>query len=365
MLRTEAIVKSFAPATPVLHGVSLTVPEGEIACLLGPSGCGKTTLLRIIAGLERPDSGRVFFGGEDVTGEPVYLRRFGFMFQDYALFPHMNVGANVAFGLRMLGWDKQRQGERVDAMLELVNLRGYGRRSVDELSGGEQQRVALARTLAPSPRLLLLDEPLANLDRLLREELVDDLRAILKRVGVTTVFVTHDQAEAFALADHVAVMRAGRVEQEGPPQAVHRSPANTFVAGFLGFHNLLAGEAQPDASAPGGWAVQTALGRLPLADPPAPDVLAGPYCVLIRPDAALPAGEDDPPGWLPLAGKVLAASFRGGVYRLQLAPAQSPADALTFDLPTRADRPLPRAGEQIRLRLDPQAVRLVAEHPTS
>ena len=364
MLRAQEIVKSFAPNHAVLHGISLDVAEGEIACLLGPSGCGKTTLLRITAGLEQPDSGRVFFGGEDVTDQPVYLRRFGFMFQDYALFPHMNVGANVAFGLRMMGWDKSQQAERVDAMLDLVNLRGYARRSVDELSGGEQQRVALARTLAPSPRLLLLDEPLANLDRLLREELVDDLRAILKRVGVTTVFVTHDQAEAFALADHVVVMRAGRVEQEGPPQEVHRAPANTFVAGFLGFHNLLAGEALPDASAPSGWAVQTTLGRLPLTNSPTPDVLGSPYCVLIRPDAALPAGEDDVSGWLPLGGKVLAASFRGGIYRLQISPAQAPADPLTFDLPTRADRTLPRAGEEIRLRLDPQAVRLVAEHPT-
>jgi ABC-type Fe3+/spermidine/putrescine transport system ATPase subunit len=281
------------------------------------------------------------------------------MFQDYALFPHMNVGANVAFGLRMLDWDSHRQQTRVDEMLDLVNLRGYALRSVDELSGGEQQRVALARTLAPSPRLLLLDEPLANLDRLLREELVDDLRAILKRVGVTTVFVTHDQAEAFALADHVVVMRAGRVEQEGPPQGVHRAPANAFVAGFLGFHNLLAGEARPETSTPSGWTVQTVLGRLPLTEPPAPGVLEGDYCVLIRPDAAL-LDEDEPQRGLPLAGEVLSASFRGGVYRLQIAPALAPDHPLTFDISTRHNRPLPRAGEQIRLHLDPQAVRVVA-----
>jgi ABC-type Fe3+/spermidine/putrescine transport system ATPase subunit len=360
MLTVQAIVKSFTPGVRVLAGVSTQVAAGEIACLLGPSGCGKTTLLRIIAGLETPDSGRVFFDGEDVTGQPVHLRRFGFMFQDYALFPHMSVAANVAFGLRMMGWDKRRRQERVDEMLDLVNLAGYGSRGVDALSGGEQQRVALARTLAPAPRLLLLDEPLANLDRLLREELVDELRTILKRVGVTTIFVTHDQAEAFALADHVVVMRAGHVEQEGTPQAVHRDPANAFVAEFLGFHNLLAGTLLPDEHAPSGWTVATALGRLPLAESPTLDLLADPYCVLIRPDAALLVGEGAVAG-LPLSGKVLAASFRGGVYRLRIAPAQAPDNPLTFDIPTRAGHPLPHAGEQIHLYLDPQGVRVVSE----
>jgi thiamine transport system ATP-binding protein len=362
MLRVQEIVKSFAPGQLVLKGVSTQMADGEIACLLGPSGCGKTTLLRIIAGLERPDSGRIAFDGEDVTDQPVHLRRFGFMFQDYALFPHMSVAANIAFGLRMLGWDKRRRQQRVEEMLALVNLQDYGGRTVDALSGGEQQRVALARTLAPAPRLLMLDEPLANLDRLLREELVDELRTILKRIGVTTIFVTHDQAEAFALADHVVVMRAGGIEQEGPPQAVHRAPANTFVAGFLGFHNLLAGTAAPAAQTPSGWAVETALGRLPLAEAPTPELLAAPYCVLIRPDAALLEAEDGPPlAGQELAGQVLAASFRGGVYRLQIAPSLSPAHPLTFDIPTRASRALPRAGEQIRLHLDAQGVRLVAE----
>jgi ABC-type Fe3+/spermidine/putrescine transport system ATPase subunit len=239
MLRIQEIVKAFTPGQQVLKGVSTHVADGDIACLLGPSGCGKTTLLRIIAGLETPDSGRVFFDGEDVTGQPVHLRRFGFMFQDYALFPHMSVAANVAFGLRMLGWTGSRRRQRVEEMLALVNLEGYAARSVDALSGGEQQRVALARTLAPAPRLLMLDEPLANLDRLLREELVDELRTILKRIGVTTIFVTHDQAEAFALADHVVVpiswfsqlaggysfrrcpctQRLGRGDGAGPPAA--------------------------------------------------------------------------------------------------------------------------------------------------
>lgn len=363
MLRVEEIVKSFIPGKRVLDGVSTQVRDGEIACLLGPSGCGKTTLLRIIAGLESADTGRVYFGGEDVTDRPVHQRQFGLMFQDYALFPHMSVAANVGFGLRMAGWDKRQRQARVDEMLELVNLSGYGTRSVDELSGGEQQRVALARTLAPSPRLLMLDEPLANLDRLLREELVDELRTILKRVGVATVFVTHDQTEAFALADQVVVMRSGHIEQEGSPQSVHQAPANAFVAGFLGFHNLLPGRALPDATARSGWIVQTSLGQLPLEETPPPQLLTATYCVLLRPDAAVLAANQAPATALPLDGQVIAASFRGGVYRLQFAPARMPARLLTFEVPTRGVQQLPSAGSPARLYLDPRGVTLVLDEP--
>ncbi len=355
VLDVDGVVKSFTPGVRVLDGVSVLAGDGEIACLLGPSGCGKTTLLRIIAGLELADSGRVLFDGADVGNEPVYLRRFGFMFQDYALFPHMSVAANVAFGLRMAGWDKRRQQQRVDEMLEIVDLAGYQRRTVDELSGGEQQRIALARTLAPSPRLLLLDEPLANLDRLLREELVDELRTIIRRVGVTTIFVTHDQAEAFALADHVVVMRAGRIEQDGTPQAVYGRPANEFVAGFLGFHNLLAGRMTPD-----GLAVDTVLGRLPLSARPAPEIAAGPYSVLIRPDAGV---IEPPAGDVPASsveGMVVAGSYRGGIYRMQFAPAAPGAPQLQFDMPTSGGRPLPQPGERLRLRIQGDGVMLVA-----
>ena len=354
-LEVEGVVKSFTPGVHVLDNVTVHVGDGETACLLGPSGCGKTTLLRIIAGLETPDSGRVLFDGEDVVNQPVYLRRFGFMFQDYALFPHMSVAANVAFGLRMAGWDKGRQQRRVDEMLELVDLAGYQRRTVDELSGGEQQRVALARTLAPSPRLLLLDEPLANLDRKLREELVDELRTIIRRVGVTTIFVTHDQSEAFALADHVVVMRAGRVEQDGSPQEVYGRPANAFVAGFLGFHNLLAGRITPD-----GVAVDTALGRLPLAAQPAVETLAGPYSVLIRPDAGVIVQHTDEDAAGYVDGVVVTGSFRGGIYRMQFAPDAPGAPVLLFDLPTSGSRALPMSGERLRLGIQKESVLLVA-----
>jgi ABC-type Fe3+/spermidine/putrescine transport system ATPase subunit len=356
-LSVEGVTKSFSQGVRVLDDVTLQVADGEIACLLGPSGCGKTTLLRVIAGLETPDSGCVLYDGEDLTYRPVYLRRFGFMFQDYALFPHMSVAANIAFGLRMAGWDKLRQQRRVDEMLDIVNLSGYQRRSVDELSGGEQQRVALARTLAPSPRLLLLDEPLANLDRLLREELVDELRTIIRRVAVTTIFVTHDQAEAFALADHVIVMRAGRVEQEGTPQEVHRLPANAFVAGFLGFRNLLPGSVTAD-----GLAVDTVLGRLPLAMPFPPESLAGPYCVLIRPDAAVEDAASAAAVVNHLEGRVVSGSFRGGIYRIQFMPEPGGAPMLQFDLPTGGNRRLPQAGEHVRLGLERDGILLVAGH---
>jgi ABC-type Fe3+/spermidine/putrescine transport system ATPase subunit len=363
VLDVEHVTKAFVPGVSVLSDVNLHVAQGEIACLLGPSGCGKTTLLRIIGGLETPDRGRILCDGEDITGRPVYLRNFGFMFQDYALFPHMSVAANVGFGLRMAGWDKPRQQRRVDEMLEVVNLRTYGQRSVDELSGGEQQRVALARTLAPAPRLLLLDEPLANLDRLLREELVDELHAIIRRVGVTTIFVTHDQAEAFALADHVVVMRAGGIAQEGAPQEVHRRPANAFVAGFLGFHNLLEGKVATD-----GRSVATTLGVLPLAHGPEPELLVQPHRVLIRPDAVtlrdgVQGGADDAPhaGLVrALAGHIVSGSFRGGVYRIQFAPDPAGEPLLQFDLPTRGGRPLPKVGEWVRLELDPDGVLLIA-----
>lgn len=357
-LDVERVVKSFTPGVHVLDGVTVHVGDGEIACLLGPSGCGKTTLLRIIAGLETPDSGRVLFDGEDVVNQPVYLRRFGFMFQDYALFPHMSVAANIAFGLRMAGWDKRRQQQRVDEMLELVELAGYQPRTVDELSGGEQQRIALARTLAPSPRLLLLDEPLANLDRLLREELVDELRAIIRRVGVTTVFVTHDQSEAFALADHVVVMRAGRVEQDGSPQAVYGRPANAFVAGFLGFHNLLAGNVTPD-----GLAVDTALGRLPLAAQPAAELPAGPTSVLVRPDAGVLDLPADGATMSSVDGVVAAGSFRGGIYRMRFAPDAAGAPILQFDIATGGGRPLPKVGERLRLGIQKDGVLLVSGEP--
>ncbi|MEY2431647.1 MAG: thiamine transport system ATP-binding protein [Acidimicrobiaceae bacterium] len=224
--------------TVAVDAVDLTVDEGEIVTLLGPSGCGKSTILRAVAGLVPVAAGRIRIGGEDVADMPPHRRALGLMFQDYALFPHRDVGGNVAFGPRMKGATPAAVNARVQEVLALVGLDGYSARSVASLSGGEQQRVALARALAPEPRLLMLDEPLGSLDRSLRERLTLELRELFVRLGCATITVTHDQSEAFTLADRVVVLRAGRVHQVGRPIDVWRTPADAFVARFLGFGNV-------------------------------------------------------------------------------------------------------------------------------
>ncbi|TWI75637.1 thiamine transport system ATP-binding protein [Desulfobotulus alkaliphilus] len=221
-----------------LDGISLCLGEGEILTLLGPSGGGKTTLLRILAGLEAPDRGRVCLDGRDLAPVEPHRRGVGLVFQDAALFPHLNVEANVAFGLRMAGMKKRERQHRVFEMLELVGLSGLEKRRVDGLSGGERQRVALARSLAPSPKLLLLDEPLGALDRNLRERLARDLRTILKKQQLTAVFVTHDQEEAFSLGDRIAVLLDGRLERMDTPEALSAYPGSPAVARFLGEPNV-------------------------------------------------------------------------------------------------------------------------------
>ena len=226
-------------STAAVDRTSLTIEAGEIVVLLGPSGSGKTTVLRIVAGLEPDYEGSVELDGIDLRGLPANERDFGLMFQDLALFPHMDVFGNVSFGLRMLGLPRSEQRERVAALLELVGLEGKEKRSIFELSGGERQRVALARSLAPEPTLLMLDEPLGALDRTLRESLAIELRDVLKSVGVSALYVTHDQEEALSIGDRVAVMKAGRIQQVATPGELLRAPASEFVARFLGYQNLL------------------------------------------------------------------------------------------------------------------------------
>ena len=221
-----------------LRNVSLHVGTGELVCLLGPSGCGKTTLLRIIAGLETGYQGRVTLHGVDIGYTPVHQREFGLMFQDFALFPHMSVADNVAYGLKRRGIRRSLINKQVTALLERVGLHGMGERDVASLSGGQKQRVALARSLAPNPRLLMLDEPLGSLDAQLRDQLALELRGLIKEQGLSAIYVTHDHREAYAVADRIAVMDVGSVEQVDTPQDLYSRPKSGFVAGFLGMRNV-------------------------------------------------------------------------------------------------------------------------------
>jgi putative spermidine/putrescine transport system ATP-binding protein len=237
MIRLQSVAKTFADGTRALKPLDLEIAEGETLVLLGPSGCGKTTLLRIIAGLETPDAGgRVFFGGEDVTPLPIERRNVGMVFQSYALFPNMSVAENVGYGLRIRGELTQA---KIDELLALVKLEGLGSRRVDQLSGGQRQRVALARALAVRPRALLLDEPLTALDAKLREQLRIDIDRLLRSLAITAVYVTHDQAEAMALGDRIAVMQAGEIMQIGTPREIYYRPRTAFVADFIGTMNRL------------------------------------------------------------------------------------------------------------------------------
>lgn len=224
---------------PVLNDISLTIKEGEIVCLLGRSGSGKTTLLRAIAGLEDQYTGDILLHNASMRRIPVHQRNFGLMFQDFALFPHMTVAENIEFGLQMRGNQPDRWRQRVDELLALVGLSGFGHRDVSALSGGERQRVALARSLAPQPRLLMLDEPLGSLDAELRDHLLLQLREIIKTIGLTAIYVTHDQREAFAVADRIAILQSGRIEQIDTPQTLYFRPRSVRVAQFLGLRNVV------------------------------------------------------------------------------------------------------------------------------
>lgn len=304
MLRLQNATVRFGDRA-ALDAVDLEVADHEIVCVLGPSGSGKSTLLRAVAGLQRLDGGRVLLGGADQAGVSVHRRGVGLMFQDHQLFPQRDVGGNVAFGLRMHGKGRHEQTGRVGELLELVGLPGAQRRAVASLSGGEQQRVALARALAPEPRLLMLDEPLGQLDRGLRERLVVELRELFARLGTTVLAVTHDQGEAFALADRVVVMRDGRIAQAGTPLDVWQRPASAFVARFLGFDNVVAATVS-------GAAADTVWGKIPVPDG-APQ---GDCQVLVRP-AGVRLG--DAAEGLPCT--VEGLTFRGNHVAVRLRPA--------------------------------------------
>ncbi len=260
MLEVHQIFKTYE-GKPLLNDINFTVAEGETICLLGASGSGKSTLLRIIAGLEAPDSGYVSFNGTDLTRIPAHLRDFGLVFQDYALFPHLDVSENVAFGLKMRHLPQAEITERVASSLEMVNLAGFETRHVTDLSGGEQQRVALARALATRPRLLMFDEPLGALDRTLREDLLGELRAILRQTNIPAIYVTHDQEEAFAIADRVLILHDGAIVRAGTPADVWAYPGSAFVAGFLGLGNIIQGNVSGKTKE-GKWEVESRHGVL-------------------------------------------------------------------------------------------------------
>ncbi len=298
--------------TVALDGLDLTVRPGELMALLGPSGCGKTTALRCVAGFEHPDEGTVLIDGEDVTRKPANRRDTGMVFQSYSLFPNLNARDNVAFGLRVRKVPAARRNARAAELLELVGLAAQGGRYPHELSGGQQQRVALARALAPEPRVLLLDEPLSALDAKVRVALREEIRRLQLDLGITTVFVTHDQEEALSVADRVAVLREGRLEQCAPPAEIYDRPATPFVAKFVGTMNHLPGRLSGASGARGGEVtgeVTVLGGRLPV-DGPLPasrdvDVLVRPEAVLVTP---APEGE----------ALVVASSFRGSSARLRV-----------------------------------------------
>ncbi|WP_371158482.1 ABC transporter ATP-binding protein [Jannaschia sp. 2305UL9-9] len=327
------IAKTFPGGTKALRPTDLEIGKGEILALLGPSGCGKSTLLRIIAGLETPDPGAaIVFDGEDVTHQSVERRMIGMVFQSYALFPNMSVRGNIGYGLKMQKLSKAEIAARVDEVIDLCRLRPYADRAITALSGGQRQRVALARAMAPRPRILLLDEPLSALDAALRSHLRDELALLLRQFGITAIFVTHDQDEAMAIADRVAVMSQGEVAQIGTPEALYRNPASCFVARFVGDAMPLEGRIEhAQLHLPGG------VLTLPKA--------ADGQQVLVR-------AEDiriDQNG--PVTARVEAVTFLGTHYRIALSGAMT---GPLFML--HAGLSAPRTGEEVRLSILPEAL---------
>jgi putative spermidine/putrescine transport system ATP-binding protein len=339
-VRLEDLRRHYAGVS-ALNGLSLTLAPGELVALLGPSGCGKTTALRLVAGLEEANSGRIVFGGEEVTNVPANKREIGMVFQAYSLFPHMTAMQNVAFGLQLHKVGAAERRQRAAETLELVGLSAHANKFAHQLSGGQQQRVALARALAIQPKVLLLDEPLSALDAKVRSRLRDEIRRVQLEVGITTLFVTHDQEEALAIADRVGVMNAGRIEQLGPPVEVYSRPATPFVASFVGLTNRLAGMVRAGA-------VDVRGTRLPLVQAEAED---GPAVALIRPEAVTLA-IDGQTASAPLVGIVIATAFLGATSRVTVDLGDV---TVLAQLPTSEATAL-TAGTRVRLALRPDPV---------
>lgn len=310
MLKVSNIQKTYE-RKPLLNGVSFTVSNDETICLLGSSGSGKSTLLRIIAGLEEAEGGQVFWKDKPLADLPAHQRRFGLMFQDYALFPHRNVAENIAFGLRMQDRPKAEIEQRVRAALETIDMLGFEDRKVTELSGGEQQRVALARAIAPEPRMLMLDEPLGALDRTLREQLSYELRSILRKTKVPAIYVTHDQEEAYAIADRLLLLHDGIILQSGKPHEIYQHPKNAWVAKFFGLGNLIQGKVVGHSP----LTVETSMGMIQASCDGEQPGIGSQTTVLFRPTRACPQRENCTNQ---VTGEVLDQVFQGETYRVTL-----------------------------------------------
>jgi iron(III) transport system ATP-binding protein len=337
-------------AVTAVDGISLTIQDGEMVTLLGPSGCGKTTALRIVAGFESPTAGRVLIADEDVTHLPPHSRNTAMVFQSYAIFPHLSVAGNVAFGLEMRGVPKAETAARVERILDLVELSGLGHRSPEQLSGGQQQRVALARAIITEPRVLLFDEPLSNLDAKLREQMRGEVRKLQRRLRITSVYVTHDQAEAMALSDRIVVMQAGRVRQVGSPLEIYARPADRFVADFIGRVNFLPGRVR--ALGPDGARVDVHGRELAVPSADARLRSGEPASVVVRPETIRLAASGGP-----FEGTIRRATYLGATaeYEIEwdgislLAVIGSPLEhgllaegaAVTFDFPPATAHLLP------------------------
>lgn len=331
---------------PLLEGVSFDVQQGETICLLGRSGSGKSTILRIIAGIETPESGEVYWDHQNLKDVPVHKREFGFMFQDYALFPHKDVFENVAFGLKMKNLPADLIEEKVNAVLSKVKMDKFRHRQVSDLSGGEQQRVALARSLAPEPRLLMLDEPLGALDRNLREELMVELRLILHESEIPAIYVTHDQEEAFTIGDRLVLLNNGRIIQDAPPEIVYQHPKNTWVAKFIGLSNLIDGsilsiDPLVVRTNIGDFSIQTGL--------PENAKLGDKVMLLLRPDA-ISQGEH---GINKIQAQIEDDVFLGNQWRVKIRIEEL---ALSFLI----ENPIP-IGSEINFSIDPAQITILQD----
>ena len=340
-LRIEKLVKSFGGNT-VVKGADLSFSRGEFITLLGPSGCGKTTILRMVAGFERPTSGSILVEGKDITPLPPNQRKIGMVFQAYALFPNMNVEDNVGFGLKIAGMPAEQRRTRVEEMLKLIGLAGFGKRFPFEMSGGQQQRVALARALAPKPRMLLLDEPLSALDAKIRVSLRQEIRAIQRELGITTIFVTHDQEEALSISDRIVVMSAGNIEQFDTPHEIYNRPTTKFVAGFVGTLNTLNATVVDVAN----HAVAVDGQRFTLPSLPATAAPNAPLALTMRPEAVSlgkPNGQD-----VVFEGKVKEVSFLGSVIRLRV---DLGSNSLSLDTFNDTHTPPPEINQMVQVSL--------------